>query len=117
MTMSLQVVEAFASPELRHEGRVEFHRRGWCEHRDLTLYLSIANLSFGGMFIQTSTPLLRGERLRVCVQDRPRITLDAEIVWCSRRLRHAGVGCRVLAIVEGEEFYRALIEQLSENGR
>jgi Tfp pilus assembly protein PilZ len=113
MAMSLEL-ETFASGELRHDGRVPFQRRAWCEHRDLTLYLVVANLSRGGMFIQTTTPFALGERLRVCVLDAPRIVVDVEIVRCATHRRHAGIGCRLLSFVAGADSYDALLVQLSE---
>jgi Tfp pilus assembly protein PilZ len=108
--------------ELRRHARVELQRRAWCEHRDYTLYLSIANISREGLFIQTSTPFHRGERLRVCLADRtPRSTvpveLEAEVVWSSPRGRLVGVGCRIVAFAQGGERYAELVEQLAKLGR
>jgi hypothetical protein len=114
MAMSLEF-EPSPTVELRRGQRVEFQRRAWCEHRDLTLYLLVANLSPSGMFIQTSTPFAMGERLRVCVCDAPRIVIDVEIVRCERRARQAGIGCRLLSFVQGEGSYPALLLHLSEN--
>lgn len=110
------------SGELRRHVRVELLRRAWCEHRDYTLYLSIANISHEGLFIQTSTPFDRGERLWVCLADRnpkatPLVELEAEVVWSSPRARLVGVGCRIVGFVQGSERYAELVEQLARLGR
>ena len=110
------------SGELRRHARVELQRRAWCEHRDYTLYLCIANISRAGLFIQTSTPFRRGERLRVCLSDRNSqvtalVELDAEVVWSSARGRLLGVGCRIVGFAEGGERYEELVEQLATAGR
>lgn len=102
--------------ELRSEERFAFQRRAWCEHRELTLYLPVGNLSPGGLFIRTATPLRPGERLRVCLLDVPRIVTDVEIVWATPSRRLGGVGCRLAGFVQGSEAYSSLLEQLSENG-
>lgn len=115
MAMSLQP-EAARGADLRHDRRVEFQRRAWCERPNLTLYPLIENLSSSGMFIQTTTPLRPGERLRVSVLEEPCIVLDVEIVRASPHTPHAGVGCRVLAIVQGADSYPTLLRHLSENG-
>jgi Tfp pilus assembly protein PilZ len=115
MAMSLQL-EPSRGRELRVGGRVDFHRRAWCEHNDLTLYLLVENLSDGGLFIQTSTPLKLGERLRVCVLDMPSIIVDVEIVWTLQHSRRGGVGCRVISFAQGEDCYSALLARLAENG-
>lgn len=114
MAMSLELESAPTQRELRLGPRVPFQRRAWCEHRDLTLYLLIADLGPRGMFIVTSTPFDVGERLRVTVHDSPRIVVDVEIVRSVRRARQAGIGCRVLAFPQGAESYAALLAQLSD---
>lgn len=110
--------------ELRRHPRVDFRRRAWCEHRAFTLYLPLANLSHGGLFIQTSTPFGSGELLRVCLTDRdPLIIVDVEVVWSagSRRASEdgarVGVGCAIRSFVQGEESYSELVEQLTPSGR
>lgn len=110
------------SGELRRHARVELQRRAWCEHRDYTLYSCIANISHGGLFIQTPTGFARGERLRVCLTDcnrqpAPVIELEAEVVWSSLRGRLVGVGCRIVGFIHGSEPYAELVEQLVKAGR
>lgn len=122
MSLSLQTsgVSGDAS-ELRRYPRVEFSRRAWCEHRDWTLYLNIANVSQAGLFIQTSTAFARGELLRVCLSPltlgAPLIELEVEVMWSSSRGRAMGVGCQIRDFAQGRDEYLALVEQLPLLGR
>ncbi|HEX5658108.1 MAG TPA: PilZ domain-containing protein [Polyangiales bacterium] len=102
--------------EHRRHLRVDYQRRAWCEHRDWTQYLAITNLSHGGLFVQTPTPFLPGEQLRVAFSDDGRIVLEAEVVWATRG-RQVGVGCRIVAFVEGEARYAAMIDRLASSSR
>lgn len=104
--------------ELRHHPRYELRRRAWCEHRDWTLYLTVLNVSLGGMFIQTSTPFAPGQRLRVSLSERmPRIVVEVEVLWGRARGGTVGIGCGVKALGEGAEHYRRLLDQLGESAR
>ena len=67
--------------ELRRAPRLEFRGRAWCEHRQLTLYLALRNLSSSGLFLQTATPLEPGERVTLSLRDDPGIVIEAEAVW------------------------------------
>lgn len=110
--MSLQ------SHELRRHVRVEFQRRAWCEHRDWTLYLPIANLSHGGLFLQTSTAFAPGEPLRICLSARePLIIMEVEVMWSSPSGRTVGVGCAITSFVQGSKAYGELVDQLAQAGR
>jgi Tfp pilus assembly protein PilZ len=96
---------------------VDFRRRAWCEHRAFTLYLPLANLSHGGLFIQTSAPFASGEPLRVCLTDKgPLIVVDVEVVW-SRGGSGVGVGCVIRSFAQGAESYSELVEQLTPGSR
>ena len=106
------------SGELRRHARVELQRRAWCEHRDWTLYLSVVNVSYAGLFIQTSTHFDSGERLRVALTERSLgpgllIDLQVEVMWSSSRGKVPGVGCRIVDFAHGAERYAELIEQVS----
>ena len=114
MAMCLEA-ESFPAPEQRKGQRVEFQRRAWCEHHDLTLYLLIGNLSYGGMFIHTSTPFRAGELLRVTIAETPRIVVDVQIVRCAQNARHGGVGCRLISFVQGAERYAGLLADLLDS--
>jgi Tfp pilus assembly protein PilZ len=104
------------SRELRRHLRVDYQRRAWCEHSDWTQYLAITNLSHGGLFIQTPTPFQPGELLRVSFTDGARIVLETEVVWAMRG-RQVGVGCQVVAFLEGEARYAELIDRLASPAR
>jgi hypothetical protein len=112
MTMNLHS-ELVSSRELRRAPRLEFGHRAWCEYREITLYLPVVNVSRGGLFLHTSTPLAVGERLKVSVlPGAGGIALEAEITWSRRRGRGAGVGCRIVSFLDGAERYAALLEHL-----
>ena len=112
MTMGLQS-ELVSSRELRSEPRLDFGYRAWCEHRDITLYLPVVNVSRGGLFLHTSTPLALGERLKVSVlPGASGIVLEAAIAWARKRGPAAGVGCRIVSFLDGAERYAALLEHL-----
>ncbi len=103
--------------ELRRHARFRFQGRAWCEHRDWTLYLAVANVSCEGMCLQTPAPFVAGERLRVCISEsEPRIVAELEVVW-SARGRSPGIGCRITSFAEGPESYRRLLERLGQSAR
>ncbi len=103
--------------EARRHPRVDFDRRVWCEHQDLTLYLPLANISVGGMFLHTSAGFQIGDTVRVSleIEERSgqRVVADVEIVWAGRTGRVPGFGCRLLKFSEGESAYLELMDRLS----
>lgn len=100
----------------RRHPRLEYEGRAWCEHRDLTLYLPIANISAGGLFIQTGAPLNTGDRLKVSFGvlegGQEEVVAKVEIVWTGKSRRGAGVGCRFTTFLSGEAAYNELIARL-----
>lgn len=48
--------------ENRKFERVPSRLRVWCEGENITVYARVGNLSLGGLFLRTSTPLERGSR-------------------------------------------------------
>jgi Tfp pilus assembly protein PilZ len=103
--------------ELRRHPRIEYDRRVWCEHQALTLYLPLANVSAGGMFLQTSAAFHVGDTVRVSLEleehTGERVVADVEIVWSGRTGRTPGFGCRLLKFSEGESAYMRLVDRLS----
>jgi Tfp pilus assembly protein PilZ len=103
--------------ELRRHPRIEFERRVWCEHQALTLYLPLANVSMGGMFIQTSAAFRIGDTVRVSLDldesSGARVVADVEIVWAGKTGRTPGFGCRLLGFNEGEAHYARLVGELT----
>lgn len=73
--------------------------RCWFEGDNITFYARVANLSEGGLFLRTSTPLPQGTRalLRMQVEDSGELTAPVTVVW---RREHpeaggpAGMGLR-----------------------
>src|SRR5688572_11253137 len=63
--------------------RVHSRMRCWCEGENVTVYARIGNISEGGLFLRTSTPLERGARatLRFGVGDQNEIEATAIVVW------------------------------------
>ena len=101
----------------RRHPRLEFAGRAWCEHKHLTLYLPVANVSAGGIFLQTGAPFAAGERLQVSFgtpdPGQEEIVAKVEIVWTGKGPRGPGVGCRVMGFVSGEDAYQRMIADLS----
>ncbi|MCY1041759.1 TIGR02266 family protein [Corallococcus sp. bb12-1] len=69
--------------ENRKHARVGTHLRCWCEGENVTLYARISNLSEGGLFLRTSTPLAKGSRAQVRLSQETDAALRAEatVVW------------------------------------
>ena len=67
----------------RKNTRYSSRLRCWCEAENITLYARIANLSEGGMFLQTSTPLDTGRRalLRLSHGEVREVMAAATVVW------------------------------------
>ena len=101
--------------ELRRHRRLDFDRRAWCEDQDLTLYLNVANLSRGGMFIQTGSPFPVGQALKVsfCSEEGEEVVLEVEVVWFGRAPHGGpGVGCRLVSFARGRDVFTRLVERL-----
>jgi len=69
--------------ENRKHVRFASRLRCWCESDNITLYARIANLSEGGMFLQTNTPLAQGRRtlLRLSGGDVRELMAEATVIW------------------------------------
>ncbi|MCE9671120.1 TIGR02266 family protein [Myxococcus stipitatus] len=69
--------------ENRKSTRVSTQLRCWCEADNVTLYARITNLSEGGLFLRTSTPLAPGARaiVRLSPVDVPEVQATATVVW------------------------------------
>jgi hypothetical protein len=101
--------------ELRDHRRAGFEGRAWCESSGLTLYVPVSNVSRGGMFLQTVTPLPPGSALQISFEagEHEKVVAGVEVVWSCRAGRSSGVGCRVLGFLEGAEAYERLVRSLS----
>lgn len=71
--------------ENRRSDRVHSRLRCWCEGENVTVYARIGNLSEGGLFLRTSTPLQLGSRAIVRFRDGdfPEVSAPATVVWTS----------------------------------
>ncbi len=65
----------------RKYARVPSRLRCWCEGENVTLYARIGNLSEGGLFLRTSTPLANGSQATVRFGDSQAVEAAAAVVW------------------------------------
>lgn len=91
--------------ENRKHARVGTHLRCWCEGENVTLYARIANLSEGGFFLRTSTPLAAGTRTQVRLTRQAtdtQLQAQATVVWLRQEEqpdgRPPGMGLRFEAL-------------------
>jgi uncharacterized protein (TIGR02266 family) len=91
-------VEGADGKETRRHVRVPSGLRCWCEGENVTFYARVGNLSEGGLFIRTNTPLPTGSRamLRLNRSGEGEVQVMATVVWASDVLasRPAGMGLR-----------------------
>ncbi|HEX8703877.1 MAG TPA: TIGR02266 family protein [Myxococcaceae bacterium] len=78
-------VEEVGSMENRRYSRVPSRMRCWCEGNNVTLYSRVGNLSEGGLFLRTSTPLQQGVRATVRLgageDSGPELQTSVKVVW------------------------------------
>jgi uncharacterized protein (TIGR02266 family) len=69
----------------RKSERVDARLRCWCEGDNVTFYARVANLSEGGLFLRTSTPLATGAHAVVRLQGSgeagEEVRAEATVVW------------------------------------
>jgi uncharacterized protein (TIGR02266 family) len=66
----------------RKSDRVESRLRCWCEGDNVTFYARVDNISEGGIFLRTSTPLEAGAEAKVRLEiDEEQIHARAVVVW------------------------------------
>ena len=106
-------VEEMSSQEARRSPRFSLRRRVWCEGDHITLYLQSQNISSGGLFLRTATPLPAGTRARVTIRvDGVELVADVEIVWVApAEAPVPGMGLKLIDILEGEEALARLLSQ------
>lgn len=68
-------------PENRKFSRVPSRLRCWCEGENITVYARIGNLSEGGLFLRTSTPLDRGSKAMLRFGNDQNVEAQARVVW------------------------------------
>jgi uncharacterized protein (TIGR02266 family) len=67
--------------ENRKFNRTQSKLRCWCEGENVTVYARVGNMSEGGLFVRTSTPLARGSVARLRIGGEPSIEATARVVW------------------------------------
>lgn len=69
--------------ENRKFERVHSRLRCWCEGENVTVYARIGNLSEGGLFLRTSTPLEQGSKalVRFGSSEADEVEAVAVVVW------------------------------------
>lgn len=101
------------SSENRKFQRVPSRLRCWCEGENVTVYARVGNLSEGGMFLRTSTPLERGARAVLRFGAEPGVEAPATVMWARPEAAGtpAGMGLR---FEELDGTRRELIKELVE---
>lgn len=104
--------------ENRKHQRVNSRLRCWCEGENITVYARIGNLSEGGIFLRTSTPLARGSvaRLRFGTAG---VEAPARVVWARMEGQYGppGMGLAFENIDAGVlEAIRRLMEEDRSSG-
>lgn len=97
----------------RKSPRVASRLRCWCEGDDITVYARIGNLSEGGLFLRTSTPLERGARAVLRFGLEQPVEAVARVVW-SRVEGQGGSPGMGLAFETVDEQAREAIRRLIE---
>ena len=97
----------------RKTERVPSRLRCWCEGENVTVYARIGNLSEGGLFLRTSTPLERGSRTVVRFGD-TNIEATAQVVWARSNEGAEGPPGMGLMFVDIDDSRRKQIRQLVE---
>ncbi len=79
--VSTCVIRRPGLPDNRKFSRVPSRLRCWCEGNNVTVYARIGNLSEGGLFLRTSTPLERGSRAVLRFGSDQAVEAHARVVW------------------------------------
>ncbi len=97
----------------RLHARVTSRLRCWCEGHEVTLYARVGNLSEGGLFLKTQTPLATGVRTRVKLEEGEEgVDAEAVVVWAREEGEGgpAGMGLAFMTLEEvAQERLRRLI--------
>jgi uncharacterized protein (TIGR02266 family) len=77
--------------ENRKHARILCGLRCWCEGENVTFYARVGNLSEGGLFLRTNTPMPQGARamLRLHLTGEGEVAAMAKVVW-ARDTQEAG---------------------------
>jgi uncharacterized protein (TIGR02266 family) len=103
----------------RRYGRSVSQLRCWCEAQDVTLYVRVGNLSEGGLFLRTSTPLARGSRTRLSLRqgESQELRATATVVWTREEDEEGPAGMGLVFDELDEEARERLRRIISGEGR
>ncbi len=97
-------------------------QRCWCESTNVTMYITMMNISRGGVFLKTAIPLPVGQKVRVVwkTADEQEIEAEAEVVWCcqggtdqgGRSISIPGMGLRFISVTRGEDSLERYFDSL-----
>src|SRR5262245_56825346 len=100
----MQGVQSECVRENRRYPRAASRLRCWCEGENVTFYARVGNISEGGMFLRTSTPLERGARTKLRVEGGEGLEFQAEAVVVWARIgsseAHPGMGLKFVGLDE-----------------
>jgi uncharacterized protein (TIGR02266 family) len=88
--------------------------RCWCEAENVTFFARVGNLSEGGLFLRTSTPLDTGAvaRLRLRHGEAHEVEATATVVWSRVEGQESGMGLRFERLDEpSRKHLRRLIDR------
>jgi uncharacterized protein (TIGR02266 family) len=71
------------SADKRGDQRFPITQRCWCESSNVTMYITIMNISRGGVFLKTAIPLPVGQKAKIMwkMADDQEVEAEAEVVW------------------------------------
>jgi len=71
------------SSDKRIHRRFPITQRCWCESTNVTMYITIMNISRGGVFLKTAIPLPVGQKAKIMwkMADDQEVEAEAEVVW------------------------------------
>ncbi len=113
--------EKVETPEdQRLHRRFPITQRCWCESTNVTMFITMLNISRGGLFLKTAIPLPVGQRARVVwkTADEQEIEAEAEVVWCcqgtslSGYTAAPGMGLRFIEVKRGQESLERFFDTL-----
>lgn len=114
------VLGGVVTAENRKSARVPSRLRCWCEGENITVYARIGNLSEGGLFLRTSTPLDEGSTALLRFGSEHPIEARARVVWARVEGQGGppGMGLEFEGVDEARlETIRRLIQSEAPAGR
>jgi uncharacterized protein (TIGR02266 family) len=111
-----------SSSEKREHQRFPITQRCWCESTNVTMYITILNISKGGIFLKTAIPLPVGQKARIIwkLADDQDVEAEAEVIWSCQGGASGphggfvvpGMGLRFTRILKGADSLERFFESL-----